>query len=342
VDLLSLIAAVLAGGAILLIVLGTTGARSEPAAERLQQYSAGSFAAQAAAQAPQTAERASLGQAITQSATMNALNRAVERRTWSEGVARELARADLTLRPVEYIGLRLGVILAAVGITWLLGVALFETLSSPLFLLAAAAIGFFIPNYWINRRKARRLRAFNDGLADTIALIANALRSGSSFLQSIDLVVRERQPPISTEFNRVIREVNLGLSLETALANMVRRVRSDDLELLTTAIAIQHSAGGNLAEILDTISFTIRERVRIKGEIRTLTAQQRLSGYVVGFLPIALVVIISVISPRFIQPMFEKPPELFDIPLGYYLFGIGGILMLIGFAAIRRIVDIEV
>ena len=119
-----------------------------------------------------------------------------------------------------------------------------------------------------------------------MTLIANALRAGSSFLQSIEIVIRESAPPVSTEFSRVIREVNLGLSFDEALDNMVRRVRSDDLELMATAITIQHQVGGNLAEILDAIAFTIRERVRIKGEIRTLTAQQRLSGYVVGFLPI--------------------------------------------------------
>ena len=124
------------------------------------------------------------------------------------------------------------------------------------------------------------------------------------------MVVRETQPPISTEFSRVIREVNLGLPLDEALANLQRRVRSDDLDLMTTAIAIQHTVGGNLAEILDTIAFTIRERVRIKGEIRTLTAQQRMSGYVVGFLPIGLVLLLSVIAPTFMAPMFQQPPEL--------------------------------
>ena len=187
----------------------------------------------------------------------------------------------------------------------------------------------------------KRLQAFNDHLADTITLIANALRAGASFLQAIELVVRETQPPISTEFNRVIREVNLGLPFEQALNNMVRRVRSDDLELMTTAITIQHQVGGNLAEILDSIAFTIRERVRIIGEIRVLTAQQRMSGYVVAGLPIALVGILSVIAPSFMQPMFGEP-YIVGIPLGVILLAFGALLMLIGFLAIRRIVDIEV
>jgi tight adherence protein B len=203
-------------------------------------------------------------------------------------------------------------------------------------------LGFWVPRFWLNRRKGKRLKAFNSNLADTITLVANALRAGSSVLQAIDMVVRETQPPISTEFARVIREVNLGLPLDEALANMTRRVRSDDLELMTTAIAIHHTVGGNLAEILDSIAFTIRERVRIKGEIRTLTAQQRLSGYVVGFLPLALVGMLTLIAPRFMDPMLRKPPELFGLPAGMIILAIGGSMMLLGFVFIRKIVDIEV
>ena len=143
-------------------------------------------------------------------------------------------------------------------------------------------------------------------------------------------------------FRSVVREVNLGLPFEQALNNMVRRVRSDDLELMTTAISIQYQVGGNLAEILDSIAFTIRERVRIKGEIRTLTAQQRMSGYVVAFLPIVLMGIISVIAPNFMAPMFQEPPTAFGLPLGVVILGVGGFFMLIGFMIIRRIVDIQV
>ena len=156
------------------------------------------------------------------------------------------------------------------------------------------------------------------------------------------MVVREAQPPITVEFGRVVREVNLGLAFDVALENMVRRVRSDDLELMATAITIQHQVGGNLAEILDSIAFTIRERVRIKGEIKTLTAQQRMSGYVVAGMPIGLLGILFVIAPSFMQPMFENPPGLFGLPAGVILLTIGGFLMFIGFMLIRRIVAIEV
>jgi len=213
---------------------------------------------------------------------------------------------------------------------------------SPIALLVGLLIGFFIPRFWLGRRKSGRLNAFNKSLPDTIMLIANALRAGSSFLQAIELVVRETRPPISTEFGRVIREVNLGLPFDQALENMVRRVRSDDLELMATAIAIQHQVGGNLAEILDSIAYTIRERVRIKGEIRTLTAQQRLSGYVVGFLPIALAGFLFIAAPGFMDPMFANPPAVLGLPAGVVILIFGGFMMFIGFMLIRKIVDIEV
>jgi tight adherence protein B len=233
-------------------------------------------------------------------------------------------------------------VIGAPLVAFLLGKTLLPGLDNPLALLAAVILGWWVPRYWLNRRKSKRLQAFNDHLADTITLVANALRAGASFLQAIELVVRETQPPISTEFNRVIREVNLGLPFEQALNNMVRRVRSDDLELMTTAISIQHQVGGNLAEILDSIAFTIRERIRIIGEIRVLTAQQRMSGYVVAGLPIFLMAILSVIAPSFMEPMFQDPPAVMGIPVGVILLILGGVLMFIGFMAIRRIVDIEV
>jgi tight adherence protein B len=216
------------------------------------------------------------------------------------------------------------------------------TLGNPLFLIIGAIVGFMLPRLYVSRRKKGRVNAFNKQLPDTITLIANALRAGSSFLQAIELVTRESRPPISTEFSRVIREVNLGLPFDDAMENMVRRVLSEDLELMVTAITIQHQVGGNLAEILDSISFTIRERIRIQGEIRVLTAQQRISGYVVAGLPIGIAGILFIISPKFLEPMFTKPPEILGLPAGIIILGFGVFMMTIGFLLIRRIVDIRV
>ena len=188
---------------------------------------------------------------------------------------------------------------------------------------------------WVGRRIGSRLNAFNKQLPDTITLLSNSLRAGSSFLQSIELVSRESPAPMGPEMGRVVREVNLGLSMEEALSNLVRRIKSDDLDLMVTAIGVQQQVGGNLAEILDTIAFTIRERVRIKGEINTLTAQGRMSGYLVAFLPIAIAIVLNMINPAFMQPLFTQL-------IGQILLGVGIVMMTIGFFAIQKIVDIKV
>src|SRR5205823_11433022 len=215
-----------------------------------------------------------------------------------------------------------------------LGVLLF-VLRDPISGIIGFFLGYMLPRFWVGRRIAGRLSAFNKQLPDTITLLSNSLRAGSSFLQSIELVSREGGPPMSEEMGRVVREVNLGLGMEEALHNLVRRIKSDDLDLMVTAIGIQQQVGGNLAEILDTIAFTIRERVRIKGEIRTLTAQGRYSGYLVAFLPVGIAVTLNFINPEFMQPLFTET-------LGRILLGTGLVMMFIGFTAIRRITDIKV
>jgi tight adherence protein B len=335
-DIVTLAVAGLAGLAVLIIFFALASGSSVN--ERLERY-ASAVPAEVAPKSKK--ERPNLGEAIQSSAALINLNRIVEDRDWGANLARELARADLALKPSEFLAIRVGLVVG-LPLAMIAFSPFVPALGSPLAWLGGVIVGFWLPRFWIGRRKTKRLKAFNAGLADTITLIANALRAGSSFLQAIEMVVRETQPPISTEFARVIREVNLGLPLDVALANMTRRVRSDDLDLMTTAISIHHQVGGNLAEILDSIAFTIRERVRIKGEIKTLTAQQRMSGYVVGFLPIVLVLLISFIAPTFLEPLFRRPPEVLGLPLGLVVLAFGGFMMLLGFIAIRRIVDIEV
>ena len=325
---------VAAGAAVGVLLIFVSLAGGSDVNARLERYAAGDTA-------KRDASGRDLGERIASSAALANFNRVIERRDWGSNMARELARADLALKPTEFLAIRAG---AVVGLP-LLAVVLSPLISlfaSPLVWVAALVVGWWLPKFWLNRRKGKRLKAFNTELSDTIMLLANSLRSGSSFLQAVEMIVRETRPPISTEFARVIREVNLGLPLDEALTNLQRRVRSDDLDLMTTAIAIHHTVGGNLAEILDTIAFTIRERVRIKGEIRTLTAQQRMSGYVVGFLPVGLVIVMSIIAPTFMAPMLQKPPELLGLPAGMFILAGGAFMMLIGFILIRRIVDIEV
>ena len=323
--------------AIFLIAIGVATSGGSGISDRLERY---------AAKPKDKARAAASGQGgmaelIAQSQALNSLNRIVEQRDFGANLARDIARADLHLKPSEFLMIWAASVVGVPLVMLLLSPVL-PALGNPLFLLIGGLIGFLLPRFWLARRKNGRLGAFNKQLPDTITLIANALRAGSSFLQAIELVVRESRPPISTEFGRVIREVNLGLPFDQALENMVRRVRSDDLELMATAISIQHQVGGNLAEILDSIAYTIRERVRIKGEIRTLTAQQRLSGYVVAGLPIGLAAFLFVFSPGFMSPMFMNPPAILGLPAGVVILMMGGFMMFIGFLFIRKIVDIEV
>jgi tight adherence protein B len=325
----------LAALSIIVIAVGVAMSGGSGISDRLERYASKPDAKKAASGQGGVAEM------ISTSETLARVNRVVEQRDFGANLARDIARADLRLKPSEFLLIwaasTVGIPLAMIALS-----PLIPAFGSPLLWLVGALVGFLLPRFWLARRRNSRLGAFNKQLPDTITLIANALRAGSSFLQAIELVVRESRPPISTEFARVIREVNLGLPFDQALDNMVRRVRSDDLELMATAISIQHQVGGNLAEILDSIAYTIRERVRIKGEIRTLTAQQRLSGYVVGFLPIGLAGFLFIAAPGFMQPMFANPPEVLGLPAGVVILIFGGFMMFMGFMFIRRIVDIEV
>jgi len=246
---------------------------------------------------------------------------------FSTKVQRDLARANLKLKVSEYYYIRIG---SALGLGLLLGI-----LRDPISGVVGLFLGYMLPRFYVGRRIGGRLGSFNKQLADTITLLSNSLRAGSSFLQSIELVSRETPAPMGEEMGRVVREVNLGLGMEEALANLVRRIKSDDLDLMVTAIGVQQQVGGNLAEILDTIAFTIRERVRIKGDINTLTAQGRMSGYLVAFLPIGIAVVLNMINPAFMAPLFSQL-------IGQILLGVGLVMMTIGFFAIQKIVSIKV
>ena len=303
------------------------GGSPESLGARMQRYAGGSEKAATEVKKERRKSRRDIDPFAT-------LSGDVQDKRFSSRVQRDLARADLRLRVAEYYYIRIGLALGLAAVLLLL--------RDPLSAVVGGLLGYFLPRMWVGRRIGSRLNAFNKQLPDTIVLLSNSLRAGSSFLQSIELVSRESPAPMGPEMGRVVREVNLGLSMEEALSNLVRRIKSDDLDLMVTAIGVQQQVGGNLAEILDTIAFTIRERVRIKGEIRTLTAQGRYSGYLVAFLPIGLVGILMVIAPKFMDPMFQKPPEVLGLPGGVIILGIGGFMMIIGFLIIRRIVDIEV
>ncbi len=258
----------------------------------------------------------------------DALDRALVKRGIGADLGTQLARADLKLTVAEFVAVIVMLVLSAGVVTYLWRQDVVIT-------TAACLMAFFAPRAYVGIRRGRRLKAFNDQLGDTLNLLVNSVRAGYSILQAMRTVSEEMSPPISSEFGRVVQEVQLGISLEEALAHMLRRVPSDDLDMVITAMNIQREVGGNLAEILDSISLTIRERIRIKGEIRTLTAQSRVSGYMVAAVPIILAGIIYLMNPDFIAILFEHT-------CGHIMIGAAVLGIAAGFLVMRKVVDIDI
>lgn len=256
------------------------------------------------------------------------LNQTLADRDFTNELARQLLQAGLRITVSEYILIRA----AIVAVAFLLGVL---ATRNPVSGVILAVAGLFLPPLYIRYRRQKRLEAFNNQLEDILTLLVGALRAGYSFLHALNVVIEEITPPASDEFRRVVREVGLGLSLQEALENLVRRVESGDLDMIVTAINIQQGVGGNLATILEVISETIRERVRIQNEIRTLTTQQRVTGYILAFLPFILGGILYFLNPEYMSGLFA-PGITRVMPITAI------ILVFIGFMIIRKIVDIEV
>jgi tight adherence protein B len=277
-------------------------------------------------------DKKSFSLGIGDSAMAAKVEKSVGKQTYGKNIQRKLAQADFKLTLLEFMIAKIALTVVGLGVAMYLGRG--GALQVVVFGLAGMVLGFFGIDWYVKFRISKRLKDFNGQLGDTISLMANSLRSGYSLLQSMELVSREAPDPIGAEFKRVVREVGLGLSAQDALNNLMRRLPSDDLDLLITAINIQYEVGGNLAQILDTISHTIRERVRIKGEISVLTAQGRMSGYLITALPGLIGVVVSVINPTYMSVIFEFPWVIMPI--------CGGIMVFVGFLVIRKIVNIEV
>lgn len=210
-----------------------------------------------------------------------------------------LARADLKLRSSEFVMIQLAFLVAGAALSlWRFGFA-------PQFVVAGVG-AYLIPMRYVKWRQRRRLKIFNRRLPDTLSLLSNALKAGLSLPQAIEAVAKTTTTPISDELWRALREMNLGTALPHALASMVRRVGSEDLDLIVTAISIQASVGGNLARILDGISHTIRQRIQIKSQISAMTAQMRVSGWIITLLPFIVAGILDIITPSYFRVMFTE------------------------------------
>ncbi|MBQ3367140.1 MAG: type II secretion system F family protein [Acidaminococcaceae bacterium] len=249
--------------------------------------------------------------------------------------ARQGKTLDLRMRKagLSLLGTEFLIILA---LSAALGFVVAFILSKKLYLAVLVAV-FVMMMEWVYVlvRTQRREALFRNQLGDCLTMVANAMRAGFSFLQAMDLIAKEMEPPISEEFKHVMRDISLGTSMERALEDMDKRVGSPDFSLVVTAVLIQQQVGGDLARILDTISETIQDRIRMRREVQTLTAQGRISGWVLAALPVAMCILLNVISPGYLDPLFKER-------IGQMAIGGAIVLIIIGFIIIQRIVDIEV
>ena len=259
------------------------------------------------------------------------VSRRVEKTSYGDRIARELARADLKFKVGEYLALIAISIVVGGALAWFLGNR------HPVSFLMGAVAGAFAPRFYVSRQKRIRLQRFNEQLADMLNLMVNGLRAGYSTMQAMESVSKELPAPICDEFRRVVQEMQIGITMETALDNLLRRIPSEDLDFVVTSVNVQREVGGNLSEILETISFTIRERVRIKGEIRVMTSQVRTSGAVLSMIPLFLTIILWFLNPEY----------LLSVTAGGTACTIGIICVILGligsgYFVMMRIADIEV
>lgn len=303
---------------LIFVALGRWLSAAEPLDERMEQLAAlaGLYGSEAEAAGP----TASAG-------PLAGLTQVVSGLSISRRLAGLLSRTDLPLTAAEFVLIMIG--LAAAG--FFIGVMQFGLLPG----VGIGLIAGYLPIVYVNSQIARRRARFADQLPDAIALIVGALRTGYGLLQTFEMLVTQMPPPMSAELARVVRMVGLGVPMQRALAEMARRMQNDDLDLVVTAINVQYELGGNLAQTLETITETIRDRVRIKREIRSLTGQQRATAYLLTIMPVATGAVLYMLNPSYIGRLFE-PGLIRILPIG------AAVMVIIGFIIMRKIVDIEV
>lgn len=259
------------------------------------------------------------------------VSRRVEKTSYGDRIARQLARADLKFKVGEYFVLILLSIFLVGLIAWFLGNR------HPVSALIGIVIGGIAPGQYVKSQQKKRLQRFNDQLPDMLNLMVNGLRAGYSTMQAMEAISKELPPPINDEFKRVVQEMQIGIPMETALENLLRRIPSEDLDFVVTAINVQREVGGNLSEILDNISFTIRERIRIKGEVRVLTAQVRTSGTVLSLIPFGLTLILWFLNPEYLLSVTAGGPICTAVIICVVLG-----LIISSYFIMMKIADIEV
>jgi tight adherence protein B len=242
---------------------------------------------------------------------------------------KDLERAGLTLTTKEYLILRgaIGFVIAAV--------IFFVVPAFPLAALLGLPVGWVLVSFWVQRRISSRRHKLEAQMVEMLQMVASGLRAGFGLIQAFEGAADQLPAPLSVELRRTLRDISVGSSVEDALEALNTRVGSSDFDIVITAILIQRQVGGNLAEILDNVAHTMRERERIRGEIRTLTSQQRLTGYVIAGIPWGLGGFFYMVSPDFTSLLFTEP-------LGRFMLIGAMVLEGLGFLVIRKIVNIEV
>ena len=228
-----------------------------------------------------------------------------------------------------------GIVLACAGAALGCGLLGFLLLHTLLLAGAATVAGAVIPYVLLRIKRDRRLKAFNISLPDAIDMLARALRAGHSMNSSIELIAEQSPEPLASEFVQVYKQQKLGVHFRDALLQMGTRIPSKDLQFLITAILVQKETGGDLTEILDRTAHVIRDRIRIEGEVRVRTAQGRLTGWILGLLPVIMLVLLNLVSPGYSSILFHDPT-------GQKLLYAGGALIVLGGLIIRKIVNVQV
>jgi tight adherence protein B len=240
----------------------------------------------------------------------------------------QLSVAGILMKPEEFIAMQWIISLILAGLGYLVTELIW-------FMLLSLVIGFLMPKAWLNRKRNSRVKKFSDALPGMITSIISSLRAGFSFVQSLQLVGEESPSPVKEEVQLVLKAMQYGTSIEDALLEWKNRMPSKDLDLLVEAILVQRQVGGNLAYLLEKIVETIRERIKLENQIKTLTAQGRLSGVIISGLPVALGILIYLMNPAYIMTLFTNP-------IGQVLVGIAVVGGIIGFILIKKITTIEV
>ena len=250
---------------------------------------------------------------------------------WLLKVENDLRMADSQLKPVDLLSIRV----ALAGLGFAVPFLFIGGVIGFLGAVAAAFVGYQLPRMWIKHRQASRAKKLEEQLPEALTMISNSLKAGFGLLQSLSLTADQLAHPISTELAQTVHETNIGSSMDEAFIALNERCKSYDLDLVVTAILVQRASGGNLGEILENVASTMRERVRIRAEIVTLTAQQMMTGVVIGMMPIGVGLLFLLVSPEYITPLFTEP-------IGKLMLGMAVVLETVGIMVIRRILAIEV